>query len=277
MKKHIAKTGAKAGQWVNCSAKQCRNGGTHVEAETFYAAHQWLQRNGNKVLIKEVNAQHIKNFSKEPSEVQEKWADFWEDVKKNRDERFKANQKRITNSYRVNSIKIPSISGVDYNDKGAIVHARSKIIGMLKTPEGVEYGVRMYTREEMKEISAILKGYENTIANNSIFAPNIAARCIVLTESDKQEIKTNLYLRYRGQKLSERQKMEHLKLINTYKKDMIEKMALGSNRRIQEQSAEIIPTNPDHQKYRTPLPVGPVKQAKQKLKDLFSGWSVKEL
>lgn len=45
VKKHVAQSGAKAGQWVTCSAKiQCKlHNSTHIEAPVLYTVKRWLK------------------------------------------------------------------------------------------------------------------------------------------------------------------------------------------------------------------------------------------
>lgn len=64
MKKHVAKNGAKAGQWVDCPAKtKCRNGGLHVTAETLLGTQKWLSHvSGRKIFIKEISHLQVQNF-----------------------------------------------------------------------------------------------------------------------------------------------------------------------------------------------------------------------
>lgn len=46
MTRHVASSGARAGQWVNCTAKNsCRLGGSHISEREFYGAKAWLQEN----------------------------------------------------------------------------------------------------------------------------------------------------------------------------------------------------------------------------------------
>lgn len=65
MSKHIAASGAKAGQWVNCPAKQnCRNGGTHVSSETLSYA---------RMLHQEQTGVYISRITEIPLEVVENY------------------------------------------------------------------------------------------------------------------------------------------------------------------------------------------------------------
>ncbi len=42
VKKHVAQSGARAGQWVTCTAVKCRLGGQHISEQTLYSTRAWL-------------------------------------------------------------------------------------------------------------------------------------------------------------------------------------------------------------------------------------------
>ncbi len=41
--RHVAIKGARAGRWVPCTAKKCRNSGLHVNDETLQATRLWRE------------------------------------------------------------------------------------------------------------------------------------------------------------------------------------------------------------------------------------------
>lgn len=65
-KKHIAKSGAKEGQWVECPAQvKCRNGGMHISSMTFDDTKRWLAGKGEKYTSKDVTREHVEAFLEE--------------------------------------------------------------------------------------------------------------------------------------------------------------------------------------------------------------------
>lgn len=74
MKKHIAGSGARVGQWVNCGAKKCRLGGTHISERDFYATRAWLQEEGTPKTASKVTETDVENFKAATVNDGDKWA-----------------------------------------------------------------------------------------------------------------------------------------------------------------------------------------------------------
>jgi hypothetical protein len=74
MKKHIAGSGARVGQWVNCGAKKCRLGGTHISERDFYATRAWLQEEGTPKTASKVTEKDVENFKAATVNDGDKWA-----------------------------------------------------------------------------------------------------------------------------------------------------------------------------------------------------------
>lgn len=74
MKKHIAGSGARAGQWVNCTAKNCRLGGSHISERDFYATRAWLQEEGTPKTASKVTEKDVENFKAATVNDGDKWA-----------------------------------------------------------------------------------------------------------------------------------------------------------------------------------------------------------
>jgi len=74
-KKHIAKTGIAAGQWVTCTAEQaCRNGGKHVDQATLMQAQAWLgyqkvNKKASELTENEVALFEISGFDGSPEAI----------------------------------------------------------------------------------------------------------------------------------------------------------------------------------------------------------------
>lgn len=63
-KKHIAQTGAKAGQWVKCTASECRLGGTHITGQQLFQTQEYLRKyEGVKKNMSEISGEDYKNFA----------------------------------------------------------------------------------------------------------------------------------------------------------------------------------------------------------------------
>lgn len=74
MTKHIAGSGARAGQWVNCTAKNCRLGGSHISERDFYATRAWLQEEGTPKTASNVTEKDVENFKAATVNDGDKWA-----------------------------------------------------------------------------------------------------------------------------------------------------------------------------------------------------------
>lgn len=83
-KKHIAASGAQAGKWVACSAKNCRNGGLHVDNADLNCVRFHLNRTSdNKVQIQTVPLEAVEEFNALSDEDQDALRrSFVEDLKK---------------------------------------------------------------------------------------------------------------------------------------------------------------------------------------------------
>lgn len=69
-KKHVAKSGAKTGQLVACSAKNCRNGGEHVKDGVVDSVIMWKSKvAGRRVALREVSLSDVKAFEALPVDV----------------------------------------------------------------------------------------------------------------------------------------------------------------------------------------------------------------
>lgn len=74
-KKHIALKGAKAGQFVSCKAKNCRNGGMHAESELLASIQTWkAEVVGSIVYLKNLSAQDVNDFNQLPENEKKDWA-----------------------------------------------------------------------------------------------------------------------------------------------------------------------------------------------------------
>ena len=75
MTRHIAGSGTRVGQWVNCGAKRgCRLGGSHITEREFYAAKAWLQETGNKKNAKDMTKGDVEQFKTATAGQEKKWA-----------------------------------------------------------------------------------------------------------------------------------------------------------------------------------------------------------
>lgn len=75
MPKHVAGSGARAGQWVNCTAKNsCRLGGTHISERELYAAGAWLNETGDKKRLSQITKEDVENFQNSTKGQEEEWA-----------------------------------------------------------------------------------------------------------------------------------------------------------------------------------------------------------
>lgn len=70
-RKHVAKSGAKMGQWVACPAeKSCRNGGQHVTDKVLSTVVLWKSESaGRRVPMKDISLQDVQNFDALPVDV----------------------------------------------------------------------------------------------------------------------------------------------------------------------------------------------------------------
>lgn len=74
MRKHIAGSGAKAGQWVTCSAEvSCRNSGKHISEPELYAMYGQIKQNNPKLTLKSLSLNNWEEFSNLPAETKEYW------------------------------------------------------------------------------------------------------------------------------------------------------------------------------------------------------------
>jgi hypothetical protein len=73
---HIAATGQKAGQWVNCPAKiQCKIGGTHASDNAIRLVHDWKNDNTESYVPKKaLTLNDYQEFKALPQETQESYA-----------------------------------------------------------------------------------------------------------------------------------------------------------------------------------------------------------
>lgn len=75
MTKHVAGSGARAGQWVNCTAKNsCRLGGTHISERELYAAGAWLNETGDKKRLSQISKEDVEKFQASTKGQEEEWA-----------------------------------------------------------------------------------------------------------------------------------------------------------------------------------------------------------
>ena len=73
--KHIAGSGAKAGQWVACGAKVCTLGGTHVTTKFLSTVQTWKSDvNASRVNLKDITEQDVKDFNKLTDEEKQTWS-----------------------------------------------------------------------------------------------------------------------------------------------------------------------------------------------------------
>lgn len=95
-RKHIAKSGQKQGQWVNCPAgTKCRNGGMHVDDATLQATRLW-RNEGKKgyVTIKSLDKADVENFLKLPTGKQIEMKEEFEQKRKEQQERLNSPEAR---------------------------------------------------------------------------------------------------------------------------------------------------------------------------------------
>jgi hypothetical protein len=89
-KKHIALKGAKAGQFVSCTAKVCRNGGMHVEHKLLTTVQIWKSETaGSRVNQRDLSEQDVKDFNQLSADEKKNWA-----VKAGTDQRVR-NENRV--------------------------------------------------------------------------------------------------------------------------------------------------------------------------------------
>lgn len=72
--KHVAKSGDKAGQWVNCNAQtRCRNEGLHISEKQFYAVQAWLKETKTRKNAKDVTRYDAVDFLALSKKEQNEW------------------------------------------------------------------------------------------------------------------------------------------------------------------------------------------------------------
>lgn len=75
MKKHIAASGARAGQWVNCPAKKCGlGGGAHISERELYATAAWVKETGEKKNLSQITKEDVEKFQTATKGQEETWA-----------------------------------------------------------------------------------------------------------------------------------------------------------------------------------------------------------
>lgn len=101
-RKHIAKSGKKQGQWVNCPAgTKCRNGGMHIDDTTLQATRLW-RNEGKKgyVTIKSLDKSDVENFLKLPAGKQIEMKEGVEQKRKEQQERLNSPEARAKSQER---------------------------------------------------------------------------------------------------------------------------------------------------------------------------------
>lgn len=73
-KRHIAGSGAKAGQWVACDAKNCRLGGTHISERDFYAVKAWRTETDGKMKSSDITEKDYADFKAATAGKEKEWA-----------------------------------------------------------------------------------------------------------------------------------------------------------------------------------------------------------
>jgi hypothetical protein len=103
MSMHIAKTGAKEGQWVKCPAKQgCRNGGKHVEAITVTLTQDWKNDDAaQKTKKKDITLKDVQDFEALPEDMKEAYTKHREEEDRvyNLPENVQARQRKSQAAY----------------------------------------------------------------------------------------------------------------------------------------------------------------------------------
>lgn len=74
MPRHIAGSGVRAGQWVNCGARQnCRLRSSHISEREFYATKAWLKETDNPKNAKDITKEDFDNFKAATVGEEKKW------------------------------------------------------------------------------------------------------------------------------------------------------------------------------------------------------------
>lgn len=72
--RHIAGSGARAGQWVPCPSLKCRLGGPHISERDFYAVKSWLAETGKAKKATEITAHDYTDFKAATAGKEAEWA-----------------------------------------------------------------------------------------------------------------------------------------------------------------------------------------------------------
>jgi hypothetical protein len=103
MSVHVAKSGAKEGQWVTCPAKkECRNGGKHVEAITVTLTQDWKNDDAaRKTNKKDITLKDVEDFEALPQEMKDAYAKHREEEDRvyNLPENVQARQRKSQAAY----------------------------------------------------------------------------------------------------------------------------------------------------------------------------------
>jgi hypothetical protein len=103
MSVHVAKSGAKEGQWVTCPAKkECRNGGKHVEAITVTLTQDWKNDDAaQKTKKKDITLKDVEDFEALPQEMKDAYAKHREEEDRvyNLPENVQARQRKSQAAY----------------------------------------------------------------------------------------------------------------------------------------------------------------------------------
>lgn len=74
-KRHVAGSGARAGQWVTCNATGiCRLGGSHITEREFYGTKAWLAEHDTPKKNSEIDADDVKTFLEDTEANKNEWA-----------------------------------------------------------------------------------------------------------------------------------------------------------------------------------------------------------
>lgn len=72
--RHVATKGARAGRWVPCTAKKCRNAGLHVDYNTLQATRLWKESQSAHLFpLGKLTRSDVEGFLSMSSDKRELW------------------------------------------------------------------------------------------------------------------------------------------------------------------------------------------------------------
>lgn len=160
-KYHIAATGVRAGQWVNCPAKNnCTLGGLHASSETLHATRLWKKENvGHNVNINNLTLADVEEFhALGPEEVQRREEAYRQlqreardrNVRKRREKEERERQTRLAAS------KMSEVLKTNARNQEATRRKSSTMSGYGSIPLSPEAQARISERNRPRSVAEIM-------------------------------------------------------------------------------------------------------------------------